>query len=467
MSAVTWRAGVAIDGVTGTTPLQVTDDDWAAQATRPAPGELRLLAPFTIGETTDDQLWPAQPRGYGRFSLLANSAAELAGIVRGVQVHMGWKTNRDPAHVGDPDHVPPIPAVPWDIRLPGIIDTAKLRPWWSGGVVGEFTVVDYRIGLLGTDSTGTADWPSEDHATRLARILGTNGLDWVGVAPTPAVDPNMIARSASRTTKLDAAEATLREWVDIDGASNVVGRPVIVAGLTGGTVDTSGLSRFFLRWSVVRQERANDPTSTTKVVTPDGTTGAPGQIELTAGLVEFASASWEHAPSAQPTKVAATWSNGGVQTTNASANADHVPGGVTEVIETQLQANVAANRVVNLYLPDAGLSRWAADTFAYWLDRADADNPTIARCGQVVVITDLSVDDNPDAAEVYSGRVQTAELTVEAGQVAQAITLLPAVSTVVTSLDGLDAPATSWALSLDGLDAPATSWAATYDGGTA
>lgn len=464
MSAVTWRAGVAIPSVTGTTPLQVTDDDAAAQATRPAAGTLRLLAPLMIGESIDDQLWPAQPRGYGRFSLLANTAAELGEVVKGTPVVLAWKSNRDPANIGDPDHIPPIPFVPWDIKLYGVVDTAKIRPWWSGGVVGEFTVVDYRVGLLGTDDTGTADWPSETHTARVARILGANGVDWVGVSPSPAVDPNMVARASSRTTKLDALETTLREWVDTD-AGTPVGRPVCVASVNITSADTSGLTATFRRWNLLRQQRQAAGSSTSTVITPDGQ-GAVGEIELPARLVEFASASWQHGND-QPTKLSCTWSNAGVQATNTAANADHGPGGLTVVIETSLQANVAANRVVDLYLPDAGLTRWVADSFNYVLDRDTTDNPVLARVGQVVTITDIELGDNPANATVYAGRVTTAELLVEAGQVSESVTLLPALSSSTSVLDGLFASTTIWALSLDGDDATPGTYTYTFDGGTA
>lgn len=411
-----WRAGLWLDGVNGGTPLQVTDDDVTGQAARPALGQLRLLAPFSIAESIDDELWPAQPRQWGRFSLLANTAAELGGIVRGVECAMAWKGNNT-ASAGRSD---------WDMLLWGVVDTARIRPWWSGGVVGEFTVLDRRLGKLGRQDAGTTAYPQEACSARLARLLGTAGLDYSGPGPTPAVDPNVKARPAERSTTAELVERLLRQWVDTDGGP--VGRPIVMpVKLAPAVGDTTGLSGAFRWWEVGRQLKATDPDYFAAVRTADGDAVA-GEVTIPAELVEF-TATFDHQPNSQPTKVSATWDNAGTQATESASNADHTRSGTTAVIETDLQGSGVASRVAKLYLPDNGLSDWQADTFAYRLDRSPTDDPVVPRVGQVVVVDGLLATDSPDGATSYVGRLSETELLVEAGQVVQTLALRPAVQT--------------------------------------
>ena len=416
---MSWRAAVWIDGISnsGAETIEVTDTDNAAQSVAPAAGALRLVAPLRLGETIDDELWPAQPRSTASVSILANTAAELAMIRKGVQATVAFKTPSAAASSGDR----------WDWRLFCVVQSCQLRPHPSGGVVAIVQLVDHMVARLSNQDAGVAAWPAEAVDLRINRILGNNGFAgaWFGPSPTPAVTPNVAARAASRSTALELVSQYLREWVDTDGisagAAGVVGRPFLVADVTDSSAwDIDNC--FWQQWITYRLTKSSDLSA--NYTDPEGVSRAI-RADIDPALVEFPGV-W-NSGSDQPTQVTATWNNGGVEDVNTKTSLDYADRPITATIATDLTANVAAGRVAALYLPDNGTTEWVAETFRYRLSEDSAAAPLVPRLGQIVVMQGIHAAHTPDGSGDYVGRLVSSELTIEGGQVYMDLTLRPTV----------------------------------------
>lgn len=414
-----WRVGVWIDGIdnSGSEVVEVASTDTVAQATPPAAGALRLVAPLRLAETIGDELWPAQPITTATVQVLANTAAELAMIRKGVQACVAFKVPGTAAGSGNV----------WDWRFGCVVQSCTLRPHPSGGVVATVAMVDHLVGRLSQQDTGTAAWPAETIPARIDRLLGANGTPgaWYGPSPTPATTPNVAARAASRTSVLDLVTYYLREWVDTDGVSagaiGVVGRPFLVPDLLDSSAwDIDGV--FFQQWVAWRLNKSADLSQ--NYTDPEGVS-RPLRFDLDPGLVDFPG-EWSNGND-QPTQVSATWSNAGVEATNTKTSTEYADRPITATIETDLTVSVSANRVAALYLPDNGATQWVASTFRYRLSDAAAAT-TIPRLGQVVILDGIHPAHTPDGSGLYFGRLVESELTVEGGQAYMDLTLRPMVT---------------------------------------
>lgn len=443
----TWRVEVWVDGLGHLTRTS------ADETTQPLPGELALIAPFRMGETIDDDPWPAQAREYATVTILANTAAELEPVKRGAKVCLGFKTPSSAAGVGDG----------WDWRLAGIVDTYQLRPLMGApgqlrGVAADITVVDHRIGRLSTMDAGTTDRAQESSLARLQAGLGGSGITSSPAPWLSSADPDRAARDASRTSALEWSEAICASWVDVDGAGNPVGRVVMRPELDLSVYAIDG---------VVPIEDETDPDNPLIIwdlIRQDKTASTSDRIDLAAGLVEFDGLRWVRAGQQVPTRVSASWDNAGTQSTVTWTTTDFAIRPVALAFDTDLVAAAPANRMARCFLPDPAASDWNADTLTYLMSD-DVDGAPLPRVGTVVRVIDLPPDLSPDDATTYPGQVATVDLTVESNRVTVDITTLPVVDLEI--FDGGDAPATVWVSTFDGGNAATSSWVRDYDGGQA
>lgn len=441
--SVSWRVEVWVDGLGHLTRTS------ADTTTQPAPGDLALVAPFSLGETTDDNPWPAQPREYARVTILANTAAELAGPVKGTQVCIGFKTPSTAAGSGDG----------WDWRLVGLVDSYTLRPLSGGpgelaGVVAEIGVVDCRIGKLSDLDAGTTDRAQESSTARIQSALGAFNTS----APSPwdsGSDPQRAARSASRTSALDLVDRVLESWPDFDTSDAPLGRPVLTPQTTGSAYDID---------SVVQAVDGTDGRPIWYLVRQDKVAALSDRIDVPGDLVDLDGVSWSAPGQSVPTRVTVTWNNGGTEDANTDENADFELRPVGYSLQTDLVSNILAFRLLENYLPDAGAADWVVDQFTYRMGKGATDGPALPRVGRLARVTDIDPAMTPDGSDEYSGQVTSVDLTLTSNDLVVVFTCLPATGADV--LDGGTAATTTWDDTLDGGDAT-TTFAPTYDGGSA
>lgn len=384
-----WVEGVDLNNTDPSTDMAVVDDTDLDADLIAWPLLLSGLAhELTIG----DALWPAQHSETLTFGILAETAAELAGLENGNRVAAGWRTPGGPFSIPADES----DASPWTWLFQGQVTSAEMRTH-SRGVLVQVTATGYVHSELAEEHAAGTDWPQENISDRVDALL-----DFEDYGPgLPHSDPQVAAREGNRVTKLSLLEQYLAEWVQPFGTAlgRLVIDPVGRAPLSEPAPYHQVDQRVRHGWSLTIRWRDS-------AFLPPGATLHADRFSFSAG--------WSNRRDLNATRIAVTGPTGvdGKEQTQVVTNDDDDDGHrVTRSIATDLVSEAKVALVGELYIPVAGLSPWHADTFT-WLYYAETDGTQLPRIGGLVNVEGLQARHNPGAGTTYTGQLARRRFTL-------------------------------------------------------
>lgn len=386
-----------------------------------------------------DRPWPVPSNpATVSFALVAPTAADLAWVVRGMQVRAQLRTpgvvvpGQDPT-IGFDGRVSDVVVSPTVVRDPltGIEQRAVIAEVVAVELVADFAEL----------TIGDTPWPSETMTDRVARIFAAAGL----AAPTymplgppvPTVvnNPTVLARDVDSRPFADVLEEHLAVWVQdyltvyaltSIGFANARFRPVplfdtpdpVLPVLTGWQMQpfhgTGVMTRNMLPGTFVDK--------------PDGSgwgivMDTENRYVIDAGVVPRAGARWaQQKTSAQPNTVEVPYDAGGTPAYASASNGETPPvvyRVANDPVLTGAGAPAAAQLAAQLYLPEPPNADdlWAMDDFTW---NVAPDDPAFRGAwllGGIRLVAPIPASWNPSNREWFLGQLSAITVTVAAGEV--------------------------------------------------
>jgi hypothetical protein len=405
------------------------------------PAGYGLADPLRVGWSLpgNNPLFHAQPDPMtASFSVIAATAADLAGLLRGAEVAIrvyGWPPGTDNPHAEptdlDPVDYPPI------VIFRGRVADATASPH-KLGMIATYSCVDYTVDLAEA-TIGAGDWPQEGNNARFARMFNEAGV----LAPAELFPGNYFftsfllnARTASPT---DARSAIwqLVDWTtddqDIPFGNYYAMQTNYAAGYLDGDVPDP------LEPYVV-------PVQTTHLHTGDAGEAPrlPAVLAITqpgkygVDIVEHADrraavinadhvdfkAVWSQSKRTDPDTVTVTGVFDDGTTSYTAAEPDAVPIAASFAIDVRESSVAQPFARANLSAADS--DNWVADSFTWYADQdpwpmiADGlwfiEGMHVLASRYPVVVEGIDAAKNPSGLDWYAGRLKSATFVLAKGR---------------------------------------------------
>lgn len=384
------------------------------------PATLGPTAPLTMGQRLpEDQLWPSQPLPMtATFGLVAATAAELADVVEGADVHLTYTAPPNPDPLTFDGNVTDVAVTPALFTHP---DTGLS----VAGVRVTVTAVGYLAQLW--EETITVDEPETGAGTfgedRLWNLF--EATPW----PTPAYPAwvNLFGPTGHKVLHVDGEalgphlDRLLRVWLWDGGTPDLpLSRLIVVPNLDPATreLDAAQPWRLELVTPGVTLTPAGElaPTPTGWGVVVDASSADATDATIDAGRVDRDVTFVQRKHTNVTTVVLGYHSHVDNKDHSVSvSNGDkptvrHTIDGDVDIINNS-EVSAWVSKVAAFYLPAAGADRWGVDT-VQWALYADTPGRLPPPLGTLVTFGPVPETVNPNARGWVTGLIRSWQLTV-------------------------------------------------------
>lgn len=414
----------------------------------------------------DDKPWPSQPNpATASFGILAESVADVAQLVRGVQVRIVYSSPRDLA-------VSTISArETFDGRVTDVaLSPARVRVRVGGVptdvdcVLASVTAVEL-MSEWSELTVGAEPWPSEIMSARMVRLFAAAGLAApvippIGTGnPMPHYDPTVTARDVDAQAFGPLLERHLASWggsfewlippaPDYLRAMNsrMIVQPVL--SLSGPepaqlpTISGYQLVPQFDRIIAATADAAghglpgefgNNPAAGGYGYVPRDAGVEPGGFAAESGRFNYVESryivrngAWSQRKADRPNRVEVTYDTDQLVAVSSGESPR-----VTYRVETDLVGAAAAARVAEAYRPVANYQLWEMDTFTWELWREPTRGRYHRGLGSLLGVGPISARWNPLGREWYDGILAGYTLTIANARPELALNVRPLTRRVV------------------------------------